>query len=46
MGYLSDLVDYSSSSVLECFTDVAVFPCILSANGETFGFTRGRGVQV
>jgi hypothetical protein len=25
---------------------VGMFPCILSANGETFGFTRGHGVQV
>jgi hypothetical protein len=46
MGYLSDSVDYSSSSLLECFTDVSVFPCILSADGETFGFTCGRGVRV
>jgi hypothetical protein len=46
VGYLSDSVDYSSSSQLECFTDVSVFPCILSADGEAFGFTRGRGVRV
>jgi hypothetical protein len=45
-GYLSDSVDYSSSSYLECFTDVGVFPCILSVDGETFGFTRGIGVRV
>jgi hypothetical protein len=44
--YLSDSVDYSSSSYLECFTDVGVFPCNISADGETFGFTRGHGVQV
>jgi hypothetical protein len=44
MGYLSNSVDYSSSSQLECFTDVGVFPYILSADGEAFGFTRGRGV--
>jgi hypothetical protein len=41
MGYLSDLVDYSRSSLLECFTDVGVFPHISSANEETSGFTRG-----
>jgi hypothetical protein len=46
VGYLSDSVDYSSSSLLECFTDVGVFPYILSADGEGFGFTRGRGVRV
>jgi hypothetical protein len=41
VGYLSDSVDYSSSSLLKCFTDVGVFLCILSTNGEAFGFTRG-----
>jgi hypothetical protein len=46
MGYLSDTVDYSSSSYLECFTDVGMFPCILLVDGETFDFTRGRGVRV
>jgi hypothetical protein len=46
VGYLSDSIDYSSSSQLECFTDVGVFPCILSADGETFGFTHGHGVWV
>jgi hypothetical protein len=46
MGYLSDPEDYSSSSYLKYFTDVGVFSHILSANGETFGFTRGRGVWV
>jgi hypothetical protein len=46
VGYLSNSVDYSSSPYLECFTGVGVFPCILSADGETFGFTRGRGVWV
>jgi hypothetical protein len=46
VGYLSNSVDYSSSSQLECFTNVRVFPCILSADGETFGFTRGRDVWV
>jgi hypothetical protein len=25
-------------------TDVGVFSCILSADGEAFDFTRGRGV--
>jgi hypothetical protein len=30
----------------ECFTDVVVFPCISSADGEAFGFTRGHGVRV
>jgi hypothetical protein len=44
MGYLSDSVDYSRSSYLEWFTDIGVFSCILSANGEAFGFTRGRGI--
>jgi hypothetical protein len=44
VGYLSDSVDYSSSSELEYFTDVGVLSRILSADGETFGFTRGRGV--
>jgi hypothetical protein len=44
MGYLSDSVDYSRSSYLEWFIDVGVFPCILSADGEAFGFTHGRGV--
>jgi hypothetical protein len=33
VGYLSDLVDYSTSSLLECFTDVGVFPYILSTDG-------------
>jgi hypothetical protein len=46
MGYLSDSVDYSCSSYLECFTDVGVFPCISSADGEAFDFTRGCGVRV
>jgi hypothetical protein len=45
VGYLSDSVDYSSSKYLKCFTDVGVFPCILSADRETFGFTRGHGVR-
>jgi hypothetical protein len=44
--YLSDSVDYSSSSYLSSFANVGVFPCILSADGETFYFTRGRGVWV
>jgi hypothetical protein len=44
VGYLSDSVDYSSSSLLECFTDVGVFPCIIPADGEAFGFTHGHGV--
>jgi hypothetical protein len=46
VGYLSDSVDYSYSSWLESFTDVGVFPYILSADGETIGFTRGCGIQV
>jgi hypothetical protein len=46
VGYLSDLVDFSRSSQLEWFTDVGVFPRISSADKETFGFTRGRGVWV
>jgi hypothetical protein len=46
VGYLSDSVDYSSSSLFECFTDVGMFPCILSVDGETFSFTRGCGVWV
>jgi hypothetical protein len=44
VGYLSDSVDYSSSSQLKCFTDIGVFPCTLSVDGETFGFTLRRGV--
>jgi hypothetical protein len=46
VGYLSDSVDYSSSSYLECFIDIGVFPCILSADGESFGFTQVCGVRV
>jgi hypothetical protein len=46
VGYLSNSVDYSSSSWLECFIDIGVFPYILLADGEIFGFTHGRGVQV
>jgi hypothetical protein len=46
VDYLSDLIDYSSSSLLKYFTDVGVFSHILSADGETFGFTHGCGVQV
>jgi hypothetical protein len=34
VGYLSDSVDYSRSSYLEYFTDVGVFPCILSTDGK------------
>jgi hypothetical protein len=45
VGYLSNSVDYSSSSEVECFTDVGVFPCIFSVDRETFDFTRGCGVQ-
>jgi hypothetical protein len=33
-------------SLLVWFTNVGVFPYISSADGEAFGFTRGRGVQV
>jgi hypothetical protein len=46
VGYLSDLVDYSSSSWLECFTNIGVFPCISSADEEAFVFTHRRGVRV
>jgi hypothetical protein len=46
MGYLSDSVDYSNSSYLECFTDVGVFPCISLADGEVFGFTHKCVVRV
>jgi hypothetical protein len=46
VGYLPDSVDYSSSSYLECCTDVGVFPCISSSDGEAFGFTRRCGVWV
>jgi hypothetical protein len=46
VGYQSDSVDYSSSPLLECFTDVSVFPYILSANREAFVFTRRRGIRV
>jgi hypothetical protein len=33
-------------SLLVWFTNVGVFPYISSADGEAFGFTRGRGVLV
>jgi hypothetical protein len=46
VGYLSNSVDYSRSSLLEWFTDVGLFPRISSADEETFGFTRKRGVRV
>jgi hypothetical protein len=46
MGYLSDSVGHSRYSYLEWVTDVGVFPRILSADEETLGFTRGRGVRV
>jgi hypothetical protein len=46
VGYLSDSVNYSSSSYLECFTDISVFPCILSADGETFDSSHRCGVRV
>jgi hypothetical protein len=46
VGYLSDSVDYSRSSLLEWFTNVGVFACISSPDEEAFGFTIGRGVQV
>jgi hypothetical protein len=45
VGYLSDSINYSSSSYHEWFTGVGVFPCISSADGEAFGFTRERGVR-
>jgi hypothetical protein len=44
VGYLSDSVDYSHSSELEWFTNIGVFLCISSADGEAFGFTRRCGV--
>jgi hypothetical protein len=34
VGYMSDSVDYSSSSLLECFTDVGVFPCFYRLTGK------------
>jgi hypothetical protein len=34
------------STVHHLQINVGVFACILSTDGETFGFTRGRGVQV
>jgi hypothetical protein len=43
---ICDSVDYSSSSYLECFTDVGVFSCILLADEEAFGFTRRHGIRV
>jgi hypothetical protein len=46
VGYLSDSVDYSRSSLLEWFTDVGLFPHISLADEETFGFTHKRGVRV
>jgi hypothetical protein len=46
VGYLSDSEDYSHSSKLEGFTDIAMFPRISPTDEETFGFTRGCGVQV
>jgi hypothetical protein len=44
VGYLSDSIDYSSSSYLEWLTDVGVFPCISLDDEEAFGFTRRRDV--
>jgi hypothetical protein len=46
VGYLSNLVDYSTSSLLKCFANVGVFSSILSTVEEAFGFTHGCGVQV
>jgi hypothetical protein len=46
MSYLSNSIDYSSSSYLEYFTDIGVFPCILSVDEKVFGFTHGYCVQV
>jgi hypothetical protein len=46
VGYLSDSVDYSRSSLLELFTDIGVFPHISSTDEETFSFTHGCGVWV
>jgi hypothetical protein len=34
VGYMSDSVDYSSFSYLECFTDVRVFPSIYRLMGK------------
>jgi hypothetical protein len=44
VGYLSDSIDYSRSSWLKWFIDIAVFPHISSADEKTFGFTCGCGV--
>jgi hypothetical protein len=46
VGYLSDSVDYSSSSLFECLTDVGVPPCISSPDGEAFGFNHEHGVRI
>jgi hypothetical protein len=46
MGCLSDLVDYSRSSLLVWFTDIGMFPRISSADEETFAFSHGCGVRV
>jgi hypothetical protein len=46
VGYLSDSVDYSRSSLLEWFTNAGMFPRISLADEEIFGFTHGQGVQV
>jgi hypothetical protein len=45
VGYLSDSVDYSCSSLVEWFTDIGVFFCISSVDGEAFGFTHGHGIR-
>jgi hypothetical protein len=46
VGYLSNSVGHSHYSQLKWVTDVGMFSRILSADGETFGFTRGCGVWV
>jgi hypothetical protein len=46
VGNLSDSVDYSHSSYLECFISVGVFLSISLAIEKRFGFTQGRGVPV
>jgi hypothetical protein len=46
VGYLSNSVDYSSSSRLEWFANVSVFPYFSLADREAFRFTHRCGVQV
>jgi hypothetical protein len=44
--YLSDSVGHCRYLYLEWVTDVGVFPRMSSADEETLGYTRGRGVQL